>query len=60
MSFAMLFGSAETLLSTDTFHVKDYSKIVADALETLVDRKLKHQQPSWSIERPRNGAAIWP
>ena len=42
--FSMLFGSAETLLSTDTFHVKDYSKIVADALESVVDRKLKHQQ----------------
>jgi len=42
--FSMLFGSAETLLSTDTFHVKDYSKIVADALESLMDRKLKHQQ----------------
>jgi len=44
MIFSMLFGSAETLLSTDTFHVKDYSKIVADALEALVDRKLKHQR----------------
>ena len=44
MIFSMLFGSAETLLSTDTFHVKDYSKIVADALESLVDRKLKHQR----------------
>lgn len=44
MMFSMLFGSAETLLSTDTFHVKDYSEIVADAMEALVDRKLKHQQ----------------
>jgi multimeric flavodoxin WrbA len=42
--FSMLFGSAETLLSTDTFHVKDYSKIVADLLEVFVDRKLKHQR----------------
>ena len=42
--FSMVFGSAETLLSTDTVHVKDYSKIVADALESVVDRKLKHQQ----------------
>jgi multimeric flavodoxin WrbA len=42
--FTMLFGSAETLLSTDTFHVEDYSKIVADYLETTVDRKLKHQK----------------
>lgn len=42
--FSMLFGFAETLLSTDTFHVNDYSKIVADFLETMVDRKLKHQK----------------
>jgi len=42
--FSMLFGSAETLLSTDTFHVNDYSKIVADALEAFVDRKLQHQR----------------
>ena len=42
--FSILFGSVETLVSTDTFHVKDYSKIVADALEVLVDRKLKHQR----------------
>jgi multimeric flavodoxin WrbA len=42
--FKMLFGSVETLLVTDTFHVKDYSKIVADALETMVDRKRKHQK----------------
>jgi multimeric flavodoxin WrbA len=44
MIFSMLFGSAETLLSTDTFHVGDYSEIVADAMEALVDRKLKHQR----------------
>jgi multimeric flavodoxin WrbA len=44
IAFKMLFGSAETLLSTDTFHVKDYSKIVADYLETLVDRKLAHRK----------------
>ncbi len=42
--FTMLFGSAETLLSTDTFHVEDYSKIVADALETLVDQKRRHRR----------------
>jgi multimeric flavodoxin WrbA len=42
--FSMLFGSAESLLSTDTFHVKDYSKIVADVLEASVDRKRKHQR----------------
>ena len=44
MIFSTLFGSAETLVSTDTFHVKDYSKIVADALEPLVDKKLKHKR----------------
>jgi multimeric flavodoxin WrbA len=42
--FSFLFGSCETLLSTDTFHVRDYSKIVADMLEVSVDRKLKHQK----------------
>jgi multimeric flavodoxin WrbA len=44
ITFRLLFGSAETLLSTDTFHVKDYSKIVADLLETMVDRKREHQR----------------
>ena len=44
MVFSMLFGPVETLISTDTFHVKDYSKIVADALEAFVDKKLKHQR----------------
>ncbi len=44
MVFSMVFGSAKTLISTDTFHVKDYSKIVADAVEAHADRKMKHQQ----------------
>jgi len=44
MTFSFLFGSAETLLSTDTFHVPDYSEIIADVMETLVDKKLKHQR----------------
>ncbi len=44
MMFLFLFGSCETLVSTDTFHVKDYSKIVADVLEASSDRKRKHQQ----------------
>lgn len=48
--FSILFGYAETLVSTDTFHVKDYSKIVADALEVLVERKLKHQQDVFPID----------
>ena len=44
MIFSFLFGSAETLLSTNTFHVEDYSKIVADVLELSVDKKLKHRK----------------
>jgi multimeric flavodoxin WrbA len=48
--FSILFGYAETLVSTDTFHVKDYSKIVADALEALVERKLKHRQDVFPID----------
>jgi len=44
MIFTMLFSSVETLVSMDAFHVKDYSKIVADAIEPWVPRKLKHQQ----------------
>ena len=44
ITFSMLFGSAETLLSTNAFHVKDYSEYVADAMEALVDGKLKYQQ----------------
>ena len=42
MIFTFFFGSAETLLSTDTFHVEDYSKIVADVLELSLESKLKH------------------
>lgn len=41
--FAMLFGHAETLISTNTFHVEDYSTIVADAIEPLIEGKRKHQ-----------------
>jgi multimeric flavodoxin WrbA len=37
-------GPAEVLVSTDTLHVDDYSKIVADMLEPLVERKLKHNR----------------
>lgn len=44
IAFRLLFGSVETLLGTDTFHVEDYSRIVADILETMVERKLKHRQ----------------
>jgi multimeric flavodoxin WrbA len=44
MVFSMLFGTVETLISTDTIHVEDYSKLVADDIESGVDRKLKHRQ----------------
>ncbi len=44
MVFSMFFGHTEVILSTDTFHVEDYSKIVADALEEMVEKKTKHQQ----------------
>jgi len=37
-------GPAEVLVSTDTLHVDDYSKIVADMLEPWVERKLKHNR----------------
>lgn len=37
-------GPAETLVSVDTLHVRDYSKIVADMLEPWVERKLKHNR----------------
>ncbi len=50
MAFSMLFGSAETLSSIDTLHVKDYSKIVADALEPMVEKKLKHQQEVFPLD----------
>lgn len=50
MIFSFLFGSCETLLSTDTFHVRDYSKIVADTLEASTDRKLKHQQEVFPLD----------
>ncbi|MDY6834632.1 MAG: flavodoxin family protein [Chloroflexota bacterium] len=44
MTLSFLFGSAETLISTDTFHVPDYSEIIADVMETLVEKKLEHQR----------------
>jgi multimeric flavodoxin WrbA len=50
MIFSFLFGSAETIISTDTFHVEDYSKIVADILEASVDRKLKHRKEVFPLD----------
>jgi multimeric flavodoxin WrbA len=43
-NYSFLFGSAETLVSTDTFHVSDYSRIVADAMEPIIQRKLDHKR----------------
>lgn len=40
----MLLGPTEVLVSTDTVHVEDYSKIVADALELRVGQKLEHRR----------------
>ena len=50
MTLLTLFGSVEMLISTDTFHVEDYSKIVADALETLVNNKSEHQQTVFPLD----------
>ena len=44
MVFSMLFGKARTLISTDTIHVDDYSKLVADEIEAGLERKLKHRK----------------
>ena len=41
---SMTIGPAESLVSTDTLHVNKYSEIVADMLEPLVERKLKHKR----------------
>lgn len=40
----MLLGAAETLVSTNTFHVDDYSTIVADALEPAIEGKRKYKR----------------
>lgn len=45
-----LLGTAETLISTDTFHVDDYSKIVADAMEPVIDRKSKHKEQVFPLD----------
>ncbi|MFH1480136.1 MAG: flavodoxin family protein [Pseudomonadota bacterium] len=48
--FSMLFGSVETLASTDAFHVEDYTKIVGDAVEAVVERKQKHRQEVFPLD----------
>ncbi len=50
MILSMLLGPAELLVSTDTLHVEDYSKIVADALEARLDQRLEHQRTVFPID----------
>jgi multimeric flavodoxin WrbA len=45
-----LLGPAETIISTDTLHVKDYSKIVANWMEAQAERKLEHQRTVFPLE----------
>jgi len=47
---SLLFGTAETLVSTDTLHVDDYSGIVADGLEPVIDRKMKHRLEAFPVD----------
>ncbi len=49
-TFLSLLGPTETLISYDTFHVKDYYKIVADALDKQVERKSGHQQTVFPLD----------
>lgn len=41
---SVILGPAEMLISTDTFHVEDYNKIVADAMIPLVEQKERHRR----------------
>jgi multimeric flavodoxin WrbA len=45
-----LLGSAETIISTDTLHVEDYSKIAADWMETQAERKLEHRRTVFPLD----------
>jgi multimeric flavodoxin WrbA len=45
-----LLGPAETIISTDTLHVKDYSEIVADWMEAQAERKLEHQRMVFPLD----------
>ena len=47
---SMLLGPAEVLVSTDTLHVKNYSEIVADALEARIGQKLDHQRTVFPLD----------
>jgi multimeric flavodoxin WrbA len=50
MILSMLLGPSELLVSTDTVHVKDYSEIVADALEARLGQKLEHQRTVFPLD----------
>jgi multimeric flavodoxin WrbA len=41
---SMTIGPVESLVSTDTMHVDDYTKIFADMLEPLAERKMQHKR----------------
>jgi multimeric flavodoxin WrbA len=45
-----LLGSAETIVSTDTLHVKDYSEIAADWMEAQSERKLEHSRRVFPLD----------
>jgi multimeric flavodoxin WrbA len=45
-----LLGPAETIISTDTLHVREYSKIVADWMEAQAERKLEHQRTVFPLD----------
>ena len=50
MILSMLLGPSELLVSTDTVHVKDYSEIVADALEARLGQRLEHQRTVFPLD----------
>ena len=45
-----LLGPTETIISTDTLHVKDYSEIEADWMESQAERKLQHQKTAFPLD----------
>ena len=45
-----LLGHAETIISTDTLHVKDYSEIDADWMESQAERKLEFQRTAFPLD----------
>jgi multimeric flavodoxin WrbA len=45
-----LLGHAESLISTETMHVKDYSKIVADWMESKTPAMLEHRRTVFPLD----------